>query len=287
MTDTTRSEAATPPYRDRVLALISKEITYAEKHLRPSDAEWMKGLWSLVLTEPEDKSASVQAEPTAWLVTRERDRTFPQAFTSKTTAEIVAASVSLPPYCEVVPLYAIPAPGQVSETKCLFCGKPAGENPVYDETNGEIACAECGTAEIKAQRKEAMLSALKSYKQADEDGVMCLVSRQAVDEAIAALQAPGQTASVGEDAADEIVTRLYRRFKEWSKRGFGPEDVTWCEVKADVIALCQAARMPAPVADEPTVRVKATYVFDNETRYSEFDLPLSMLSPRATGETGK
>jgi hypothetical protein len=33
---------------------------------------------------------------------------------------------------------------------------------------------------------------------------------------------------------DEIVTRLYRRFKDWSKRGFGPDDVTWCEVKADI-----------------------------------------------------
>lgn len=62
----------------------------------------------------------------------------------------------------------------------------------------------------------------------------------------AAIPAPGQ---VSEDAADEIVTRLYRRFKDWNKRGFGLEDVTWCEVKADVIALCQAARMPAPVAD--------------------------------------
>ena len=35
-------------------------------------------------------------------------------------------------------------------------------------------------------------------------------------------------------AAEEIVTALYRRFKDWSKRGFGPEDVTWCEVKADI-----------------------------------------------------
>jgi hypothetical protein len=38
-------------------------------------------------------------------------------------------------------------------------------------------------------------------------------------------------------APDEIVTALYRRFKDWSKRGFGPDDVTWCEVKADVVAL--------------------------------------------------
>ena len=39
---------------------------------------------------------------------------------------------------------------------------------------------------------------------------------------------------------DGIITALYRRFKEWSKRGFGPEDVTWCEVKADILALIAA-----------------------------------------------
>lgn len=37
--------------------------------------------------------------------------------------------------------------------------------------------------------------------------------------------------------ADAIVTGLYRRFKGWSQRGFGPDDVTWCEVKADIESL--------------------------------------------------
>jgi len=40
---------------------------------------------------------------------------------------------------------------------------------------------------------------------------------------------------------DEVVSRMYRRFKEWSKRGFGPEDVTWCEVRADVLAMIAKA----------------------------------------------
>ncbi|WP_024767481.1 hypothetical protein [Pseudomonas nitroreducens] len=40
---------------------------------------------------------------------------------------------------------------------------------------------------------------------------------------------------------DAIVTALYRRFKDWSARGFGPEDVTWCEVKADLLALVAQA----------------------------------------------
>ena len=54
--------------------------------------------------------------------------------------------------------------------------------------------------------------------------------------------ATAQHAEIGAPApnaerVDAIVTGLYRRFKDWSKRGFGPDDVTWCEVKADVIAL--------------------------------------------------
>ena len=44
-----------------------------------------------------------------------------------------------------------------------------------------------------------------------------------------------------EARADEIVTALYRRFKDWSKRGFGPDDVTWCEVKADVMQLVEGS----------------------------------------------
>lgn len=69
--------------------------------------------WATALTEA---IAAVQpGEPVAWLVTRERDGTFPKAFTSKTVAEITAAGVSLPPYCEVVPLYATPAPVAVTE----------------------------------------------------------------------------------------------------------------------------------------------------------------------------
>lgn len=67
--------------------------------------------------------------------------------------------------------------------------RPVGSDPVYDEANGETACRTCGDAEKVAQKREAILSALKSYSQADDDGVMCIVSRQAVDEAIAMLAA--------------------------------------------------------------------------------------------------
>jgi len=55
-------------------------------------------------------------------------------------------------------------------------------------------------------------------------------------------QAPAGYALVPDHPnADAIVTALYRRFKDWSARGFGPEDVTWCEVKADLLALIAAA----------------------------------------------
>lgn len=37
-----------------------------------------------------------------------------------------------------------------------------------------------------------------------------------------------------EQRVNAIVTGLYRLFKGWSKRGFGPDDVTWCEVKAEI-----------------------------------------------------
>lgn len=67
--------------------------------------------------------------------------------------------------------------------------------------------------------------------------------------------ATAQHAEIGAPApnaerVDAIVTGLYRRFKDWSKRGFGPDDVTWCEVKADIIALIAAgaAESGAPVA---------------------------------------
>jgi hypothetical protein len=62
------------------------------------------------------------------------------------------------------------------------------------------------------------------------------------------------SAQVVEDCElDIIVTRLYRRFKDWSRRGFGPDDVTWCEVRADVTA----AILPLFAAREAAVRAEA------------------------------
>ncbi len=70
--------------------------------------------------------------------------------------------------------------------------------------------------------------------------------------------APQATGEQPEDArVDAIVTGLYRRFKDWSKRGFGPDDVTWCEVKADVMALVGAPQESAPYAPITLANLKA------------------------------
>ena len=50
-------------------------------------------------------------------------------------------------------------------------------------------------------------------------------------------------------AVDPIVSKLYRKFKEWSQRGFTADDVTWCEVRGYVAELLNARAQGAePVA---------------------------------------
>ncbi|QRF55785.1 hypothetical protein [Variovorax paradoxus] len=71
----------------------------------------------------------------------------------------------------------------------------------------------------------------------------------------ASTEAPAGWLDLQDDPrVNEIVSGLYRRFKDWSQRGFSAEDVTWCEVKADVIRLITAtapAAIPAaPATDE-------------------------------------
>ena len=86
-----------------------------------------------------------------------------------------------------------------------------------------------------------------------------LLMERIVAEIIRANHPPAAEREAPGGAVDEIVTRLYRRFKDWSKHGFGPDDVTWCEVKADVIAMLDAA--PPPPAniggDSPSEREAA------------------------------
>ncbi|QYG01829.1 hypothetical protein [Massilia sp. NP310] len=73
-----------------------------------------------------------------------------------------------------------------------------------------------------------------------------------VESLLARLAQHAESVAPAPDAerVDAIVTGLYRRFKDWSKRGFSADDVTWCEVKADVIALIAAQSQGAQTAYE-------------------------------------
>lgn len=52
-----------------------------------------------------------------------------------------------------------------------------------------------------------------------------------------------------DERADEIVSGLYRKFKEWSLRNFTADDVTWCEVKAEINRLISTHLHPAPAPE--------------------------------------
>jgi hypothetical protein len=72
---------------------------------------------------------------------------------------------------------------------------------------------------------------------------------------------------------DAIVTSLYRRFKDWRKRCFGPDDVTWCEIKADVLAML-AASSAAPAQSGKPVALSNEHI-------EEIQTSISMLKTRA------
>ena len=88
-----------------------------------------------------------------------------------------------------------------------------------------------------------------------------------------AQHAESGAAAAADERVDAIVTGLYRRFKEWSKRGFGPDDVTWCEVKADVIeliasggAVLAAQSQGAQAADAYLTCLSVACSFDHDSR---------------------
>lgn len=220
------------------------------------------------VTDWNSRVASVQAEPTAWLVTRERDRTFPQAFASKTTAEIVAAGVSLPPYCEVVPLYAIPAPGQVM-------------------TRGDFAALTAWAGEFERGWPVHTEAACKQIAR--------LIRT--------ALQA-SQTASVGEDAVERVARKLCELEHGATVLWEHLEADDHEQYRDEAREVIQAARMPAPVVEGWSIKevgdrlvVQSSiggYAADgnDENNIASFVLyhfaaAVLAASPRATGETGK
>jgi hypothetical protein len=60
----------------------------------------------------------------------------------------------------------------------------------------------------------------------------------------ASAQDGGEPVAWDSPAVDPIVTRLYRKFKEWNQREFTVDDVTWCEVRADVAEMLNATTRP-------------------------------------------
>lgn len=52
-------------------------------------------------------------------------------------------------------------------------------------------------------------------------------------------------------AVDPIVSKLYRKFKEWNRQGFGADDVTWCEVRGYVAELLNTQPQPAKQGSAP------------------------------------
>lgn len=103
-----------------------------------------------------------------------------------------------------------------------------------------------------------------------QSGTITVSISEICRKAASALQNPQPSPQVPEGRADEIVTQLYRRFKDWSKRGFGPDDVTWCEVKANVIELLTAtpsiAEKPSPAAKEAWVRFQSMLADDDPAK---------------------
>lgn len=95
-------------------------------------------------------------------------------------------------------------------------------------------------------------------------------------------KSPQPSAQVPEGQADEIVTQLYRRFKDWSRRGFGPDDVTWCEVKADVIELL--APDPQPSAQVPEAVLESLW---RHTKGVDPETGEAWMTPRMASTAGK
>ena len=92
----------------------------------------------------------------------------------------------------------------------------------------------------------------------------------------ASTEAPSGWLDLQDDPrVNEIVSGLYRRFKDWSQRGFSAEDVTWCEVKADVIRLITAtppAAIPAAPSEHHDALMKLSRFAHTAAGMSEKDM---------------
>lgn len=64
-------------------------------------------------------------------------------------------------------------------------------------------------------------------------------------------------------AVDPIVSKLYRKFKEWNRQGFGADDVTWCEVRGYVAELLNTQPQPAQQSNQEDVVALLTNALAN------------------------
>ena len=88
-------------------------------------------------------------------------------------------------------------------------------------------------------------------KQMNEYDTVREIATQAIRELLAARTGLPPT---DDDVAKEYAARAEdaRRFKDWSKRKFSSDDVTWCEVRAEVNRLIE---LHAPARGAEAVRV--------------------------------
>ena len=60
----------------------------------------------------------------------------------------------------------------------------------------------------------------------------------------AAPNPPSTAAGERETVVDGAISAIYRTLKDWNRRGFGADDVTWCEVRAEVVKIVAALATP-------------------------------------------
>jgi hypothetical protein len=87
--------------------------------------------------------------------------------------------------------------------------------------------------------RAAWLESASDYTRLDDSIRAAILAYESAKTKEAA--SPAAPGIPSEEEIDRVVTGLYRRFKDWSKHGFTADDVTWCEVRADVVALIRPA----------------------------------------------
>jgi uncharacterized protein YfaQ (DUF2300 family) len=102
--------------------------------------------------------------------------------------------------------------------------------------------------------------------------------------------APRPAHEVQAERIDAAVSRCYRRFKDWSKRKFNADDVTWCEVRADLIEIAQAmiatpatGSAPRPDADVNLADELAKIARYFDEKVSNADKHIAGLQPTQQG----